>query len=99
MKTVKNLLAAFITVLSLSHPVKAALRVSTVEMPWGYDVIIENDTAFEGFQAIEINGRRDLFYVVSGTETPFRCVILSNIKKRPTVRILTTKETNGGTKK
>lgn len=89
MKTVKYVLVALVIVLSMSYPVKAALVASVIKMPWGYDIMIENDTEFEGFQAIEINSQRDLYYVIPGTEkTVFRCVILTDIKERPVVKII-----------
>lgn len=89
MKIVKFILPAFFMILAMSSPVKAELKVPVVPMPWGFDVMIENDTNYEGFKEIEIAGRRDFFYIGSSDKDHvFRSVIVTGLKHRPIIKLI-----------
>ncbi len=57
-------------------------------MSWGYDVIIENKSVFEGFKEVQINGSRNLFYIIGGSiDRIFRSVVISGLVEYPKINI------------
>lgn len=59
------------------------------KMSWGYDIVIENNTEFEGFKEFKINGSRDLFYVVGGSnDRIFKSVVISGLSEYPKIDVI-----------